>query len=444
MLARSMIALFALTLLPAIALADPPPTLTKEQAHFVVTEVERLISEHYVFPEKRQMIVDALKKADAGGRYDTTDARELGERLTDDLRAVANDRHLSAGYRPEMYADLTQAPHTGAAPRHPDNERMHRMLLRHNHGYEELRMLPGNVRYVRISGFMWSPESTPRVIDDAARFLADGEAMIIDLRGDGGGNADAVERMISYFFPKGSNQELMTFHDGLEGTTIVNRVVANLTDARLTGKPFYLLIDGGTASAAEEFTYHTQQFKLGTIVGATTAGAANNNVFFPVAPGFAVSISVGRPVHPVSHTNWEGVGIAPDVSVPPAVALEQAEILALNTLLARTSGADRATYEWAIAGLQAQIKPIRLTEAEMRVYVGVYGVRRVFIADGLLKYQREDLPPATLTPMGDDLFALSNTDEVRIRFRRKDGRVVGFDQVFSGGEPSITIDRTSP
>ena len=419
------------------AVAQPAPPITKEQAHFVVTEVERLIAEHYVFPEKRQQIVDAIKSADTAGRYNTTDPRELSDHLTDDLRATANDRHLAVRFDPERYAELMKPgqQHDGGLQR--------RAELRHNHGYEEQRVLPGNIRYVRISGFIWSKERTPRVIDDAARFLSDGDAIIIDLRGNGGGDADAVERMISYFFPASSKQELMTFYDGLEGSTTVNRVVPSLPSPRLTGKPFYLLIDGRTGSAAEEFTYHTQQFKLGTLIGAKTGGAGNNNTFYPIAPSFTFSISVGRPIHPVSHTNWEAVGISPDVAVPPQLALEQAQILALRALLAKASASDRMAYEWAIAGLEAQVKPVQLTPAEMQAYVGTYGIRKVWLEGGVLRYQREELPPATLTPMGDDVFALSNTDQVRIKFRRKDGRVVGFDQVFDDGSPNVPSERTA-
>src|SRR5689334_17129369 len=151
--------LFLVAVASAAALAQPAPQLTTEQAHFLVTEVERLLGEHYVFPEKRQPIVDAIKQADAAGHYNSTDPIELSRRLTDDLHAVAKDHHLSVSFRPEFYADLLKPG------RHHDSEFARRTELRHNHGYEEQRVLPGNVRYVRISGFIWSPERTPAVID---------------------------------------------------------------------------------------------------------------------------------------------------------------------------------------------------------------------------------------------------------------------------------------
>src|SRR6185436_18712143 len=169
MLVRSLIVALVVAITSVAALADPAPQLTKDQAHFLVTEVQRLITAHYVFPEKRGPIVDAIKQADAAGNYNVTDPQELSERLTKDLRAVAKDGHLSVSFNPEFYGDLLKPG------RHHDSDLQRRTELRHNHGYEEQRMLPGNVRYIRISGFVWSPDRTPPVIDSAARFLADGD-----------------------------------------------------------------------------------------------------------------------------------------------------------------------------------------------------------------------------------------------------------------------------
>jgi hypothetical protein len=295
------------------------------------------------------------------------------------------------------------------------------------------------VRYVKVTNFMWF-ESTPRIVDAAARFLADGDAVIVDLRGNGGGSAESVQRLISYFFAGGA-QELVRFHDGLSGETRVNRVLTNLPSPRLAGKPFYTLIDGGAASAAEEFAYHVQQFKLGTLVGRTTAGAANNNALYPIAPYFVASISVGRPEHPVSRTNWEGKGIAPHVETAPPAALDNAHLLALQTLARTSNPTRRQGYEWDIAGLQARVQPIILPPAALDAYVGTYGIRRIWREGTTLMFQREKREPTQMIPMGNDLFGLSNGSPVRIQFRRTAGRVTGFDQITKDGVVG-TAERT--
>jgi len=184
------------------------------------------------------------------------------------------------------------------------------MGLRLNQGYTELKILDGNVRYVKLDGFIWKKGVTPQVVADVARFLGGGDAAIIDLRQNGGGSGEAVQALVSYFLPP-DGQLLMTFHDGMTGKTQRNHVLSKLGAPRLVGKPLWVLISPMTASAAEEFSDHVKEFKLGTLVGRTTAGGANNNTVFPVAPGFLASVSTGRPVHGLSGTGEPHRGAAP-------------------------------------------------------------------------------------------------------------------------------------
>lgn len=422
-------------LLAASTAIAAAPTLTREQGRAAVDEVLRLVGAHYVFPDKRPAIIAAVKAARDAGNYDVANPQEMAAKLTEDLAKASEDGHLYVNYNPAQFADLSRP-----AGRNEPSQFALNAGRESNDGYDEQKVLSGNVRYVRVSAFIWSEKTTPPIVDAAARFLANGDAIVIDLRGNGGGDAQAVQRLASYFFA-GGTQELVRFHDGLSGRTEINRVLAKLPAPRLTGKPLYVLTDGGTASAAEEFAYHIQQFKLGTLVGQTTAGAANNNQLFPVAPFFVASVSVGRPEHPVSRTNWERVGIAPHVAMPSADALNQAHLMALKTLAARGTPAQRDGYNWDIAALEATLKPVQLSAQALDAYVGTYGVRRIWREGTRLKFQREQRPPSDLIAMGEDLFGLANAASVRLRFRRENGRVVGFDQVTKAGIVG-TVERT--
>jgi hypothetical protein len=410
------------------------PTLTREQGRAAIDEVLRLVGAHYVFPDKRAAIVAAVKAARDAGSYDVANPQEMAEKLTVDLAKASGDGHLYMNYNPAQFADLSRPTRSEPSRFALDTGR------ERNDGYDEQKVLAGNVRYVRVSGFIWSEKTTPAIVDAAARFLSNGDAIVIDLRGNGGGHAEAVQRLVSYFFANGT-QELMKFHDGISGKTEVNRVLAKLPAPRLAGKPLYVLIDRGAASAAEEFAYHVQQFKLGTLIGETTAGAANNNMLFPVAPFFVASVSFGRPEHPISRTNWEKVGVAPDVTTPSAGALNQAHLMALKTLAANGTQAQKNGYDWDIAGLEATLKPVQVSTQVLDAYVGTYGVRRVWREGTTLKFQREQRPPTELVALGPDLFGLANTAAVRLKFRREGGRVVGFDQVTKEGVIG-TVERT--
>ena len=413
---------------PDLSARAAPTKITIDQARAAAAEIAQLIESHYVFAEKRQPIAQAIRTAAAAHHYDTEDPYTFADRLTDDLKAAGHDEHLGVKFDPDQARE--PGPHQKISGPHPEVMSAGR---RRNEGFEELKILPGNIRYLKITNFLWTPDVTASVIDEVARFLGDGDAVIIDLRGNGGGNADAVARLISYFM-KNDDQTLMTFFDGMSGEVAVTKVLDDLRGPRMVGKPLYTLIDEGTGSAAEEFAYHVQQFKLGALVGQQTAGAANNNHHFTVAPGFVVSVSIGRPVHPMSKTNWEGAGIAPTDKVPAAAALEYAQLMALHRLADHASEPQRKSYNWAIEALEARLHPFDVKPAELQAYAGRYGIRTIRVENDALVLQRDGRPAVKLAPMGPDLFSLARTDQVRVKFKRSGNRIVGFDQVTDEGQ----------
>jgi hypothetical protein len=395
--------------------AGPSPTsarLSAADRAGALQAIKSVLQKSYVFPEMRAKLVDRLSQAQEAKRYDVDDPYDFADRITEDLREISHDGHLSLRLAPAEYAAAI-APLTSDAGSEAFERRQ---ALRHHHGLAELKMLPGNIRYLRIAGFEWVSDETGAAYDDAMRFLKGGDAVIIDLRGNGGGSAAAVQYLTSHFLD--ADTLLLTFLQGSAAPS-QSRTLNHLPAGRLKGKPLYVLIDGGVASAAEEFAYHVQQFKLGELVGAKTAGAANNNRLLPIAPSFVLSVSFGRPVHAVSNTNWEGVGIAPTVEAPPIQALEVAQSLALKRL-AETSGAppeNLADYAWARTGVEARLHPVSLSPKQLRALAGAYGEVSVKFRDGALWLARPNRPTRRLSPLtSDGLFAVEGVDIVRVRF----------------------------
>ncbi len=416
----------------ALGAATPADAAAPFQPRPVVDQVIALIGANYVFPEKRAGIVAKLKDDEAQGRYDVASAAELVDRLGADMSAAGHDRHLWIQYDPDQNKALRTAGNGD------ENAFFERQAALRNMGYEELRILPGNIRYVNLTGFMWRKDGA-RIVADSARFLSEGDAVIVDLRQNGGGSAQAVQNLVSYFLPP-DNRALMYFHKGANGAAKPTRVLTRLAAPRMVGKPLYVLISGSTGSAAEEFAYHVEQFHLGTLVGHATAGAANNDTLYPVGDGFIVSVSTDRPEHPVSHTNWEGTGVPPDVAVADDQALAQAQLLALKALAARP-GAKADAYDWAIAGLEAHMHPVTVDPATQASYAGIYGDRTIRLQDGKLIFQRAGRDPTTLSPLSPDLFEFGNSAHVRLRFRREAGRVTGFDMITDDGQ-TIAVPRS--
>ena len=263
-------------------------TLSAADRDAALQAIMAAFEEQYVFPEMRPRIIARLKSAQRKGRYATDDPALFAESITADLREVSRDKHLSLVVDPAGYA----AARAGDDADKNEQALWRRQALRSHHGLAEQRILGGNVRYLKIAGFEWVDDETGPAYDDAMRFLKGGDAAIIDLRGNGGGTHAAVRYLVSHFM-RGDVLE-MTF---LAGSAVPeqSRTLEYLPAGRLQNLPLYVLIDGGTASAAEAFAYDVQQFKLGELVGARTVGAANNNKLLPIAPNFLLSVSFGRP-----------------------------------------------------------------------------------------------------------------------------------------------------
>ncbi len=402
----------------ASALGEPRSAsaeLSASERGAALKSIVKEFEEKYVFPDMRQRIVELLQSAERSGRYSTDDPLVFAERVTEDLKEVGRDKHLSLSFDPAGYA-IANSGDGGTAG---EEALWQRLALREHHGLTDMKVLGGNVRYLRISRFDWLTDQTGAAYDQAMRFLKDGDAVIIDIRGNGGGAHAPVRYLVSHFMDPDVLE--MSFVEGSQ-TPAQSRTLEYLPAGRMKGMPLYVLIDLSSASAAEAFAYDVQQFKLGELVGSKTVGAANNNTLLPIAPNFILSISYGRPVHPVSNTNWEGVGVTPSVPANPAQALEVAHSLALQRLSEKegVSEENRVDYVWAKVAADAKLNPVTVQPARLQTLAGRYGAAKVDYRDGILWLSRPDREPARLSPMtADGLFAVERVDGLRVRLTGK-------------------------
>lgn len=382
---------------PSLAQADRTPTLR---------QIESAVESTYAFPEMRPKIVAQLERSRLAHRYDVDDPEVFVQRVTEDMEAVAHDGHLYLTNDPAQYAAML-AP---AASSDGLDAFRRAMAVRDHSGLTKLEILSGNIRYLRLDHFQWIPDSTPAAYDDAARFLKDGDAVIIDLRSNGGGNSEASEYFSRVFLPPDP--------DPLRAALPQSRA----RDSRWVGKPIYLLVDGGVASAAEAVAYGAQQERTAIIVGATTYGAANNNKKFPIAPQFVLSVSYNRPINPISGTNWEGVGVKPDIAVAGVMALDAAMLDALERLskVSDVPPQRLAEYRWAGVAIRARLHPVHVDATLLDVIAGAYGTVELKKSPEGLRFYRSDRPKrpqgVVMTPLDNEgLFEVPGYDDLRVR-----------------------------
>jgi hypothetical protein len=153
-----------------------------------------------------------------------------------------------------------------------------------------------------------------------------------------------------------------------------------------------------------------------------------------VQEDYILRVPVARAINPVSKTNWEGTGVAPDVAVPAAQAFDRAYLMAVEKLAAKAADPQRkAEYEWILIGLTAKTDPPRVAEKTLKTYAGVYGERKITFENGALYYQRTG-PKYRLITLTTTLFALDGLDNFRVEFVIKDGKSVELVGLYDDGE----------
>ncbi|NOT30757.1 MAG: S41 family peptidase [Planctomycetes bacterium] len=316
---------------PIRLLQQSTDELAPEKLEGLIGSLAKEVEQRYVFADIALELGAKLRERLYAGAYEGISIETLASRLTTDLHSVHPDKHLHV---------VPSPPRSETEPLDPPLElaAQERASLaearRANFGFQKVEILDGNVGYLELRGFV--PLAFGRDTAAAAMgFLANVDALIVDLRQNGGGEPSMIQFLSTYFFaePTHLNSFEWRGREGLEEFWTLPEVPGK----RLVEVPIFVLTSRSTFSAAEEFTYNLRNLERATIVGETTGGGAHPGETHEIAGLLTIFIPQGRAINPITKTNWEGVGVEPHVKVAAEKALETARREAARVLAERRS-----------------------------------------------------------------------------------------------------------
>lgn len=279
-------------LLATLATATPCPEHER-----VLTGAAAVIESHYVDAGRASQIAQAVREWSAHGRYggSCNDPTAFLSELNRNLDAYDGHFHVErAKDEASSGDDWLMAWRAQSGPS--------------NAGVREVRVMEGNVGYLRLATFYPWDIVKPKLVS-AFKLLDDTRGLILDLRQNGGGDADTANQLVRAFLGEstGSVQRIESRRE-TKADPLPKLAMPSFD------RPIVVLVDRRSASASEFVAYALQAAGRATVVGSRSAGAASMlGEPIKLPDGYQIHIPEARPVNVTTGTNWEGNGVLPDV-----------------------------------------------------------------------------------------------------------------------------------
>tara|TARA_R110000737_G_scaffold353106_1_gene402362 strand:- start:292 stop:1362 length:1071 start_codon:yes stop_codon:yes gene_type:complete len=307
---------------------EPTYILDKNSKMQVISSIINELEQGYIFPIKAIKVGQKLRSRQQKNEYqDINDANEFAKTLTEHLQLATGDKHLQVEFSDEIIpvSNDTKAQEAKAAFEM-------KMWRAHNFGIEKIERIKFNIGYLKLTAFGPVKEVGP-LLASAMNLLNNTDSLIIDLRGNFGGNEQTVQLLASYLLNQRTHLLDMVKREG-------NRTEQHWSSDYVEGQRFgeekevYILIDKNSFSAAEDFSYTMKNLDRATLIGENSGGAANSGDTVRLNEHFNLFLPTARGISPITQTNWEGTGVTPDIKVLGEDALKKAQIVILTKLMA--------------------------------------------------------------------------------------------------------------
>ena len=382
--------------------------MAKVQTLEIINEVNKLLIERYIFKDVAEEIEKNLMLEYDNGTFDDIDnVISLAHEITKILAEVSNDGHL------HLYSDPSQLEML-IAKRNQSQEKIQKLeqdrinnARNSNFGFHKVEILEGNIGYLDLRSF--SPvDYATEVASSAISFLANTNAIIVDLRYNGGGETEMVILLASYFL--GERVLFNTCENRYENFTEQYWTHVCSPGKVLKEKDVYILVDGKrTFSAAEDFAYGMQQLNRATVIGETTRGGGHPIDLFSIIDLLILQLPIARAINPITKTNWEKVGVKPDVLISSEIALDKAYEMCLEKLISKEQDQEKRMFlEFSLARFSARNKEIKIQQNLLNKYTGKFG-RWMIVLEGEYLYLKEKSGQLNkLIPKSNNIFTFED------------------------------------
>ena len=246
-------------------------SLNSSEKTAAVNSINKLLFDNYIFPEVSKEMEKYINAKLKAGDYDNiSDPMKFAEELTKDLQSVSKDKHIRVQYNPEQIKRMKERGEKDDEAVSPE---FIQQMKSENYGFKKVEILNGNIGYIDFRNF-GPGEYIKDKVADVMGYVEDCDALIFDMRYNGGGDPTGIQVISSYLFGE-EPVHLNDLYYRPKDTTEQYWTLKDIKGKRMPDVPVYVLTSSYTFSGAEEFSYNLKNLKRATIVGETTGGGAH-------------------------------------------------------------------------------------------------------------------------------------------------------------------------
>lgn len=308
--------------------------LTTARRRAILDGIAEVLREQYINPTVGEDMIAGLEENVKNGDYESIDDNEkFSYRVMHDLHR--HGKNVFIAFFEPMPENNESASVCGTTPQ-KHFEELRVMNFGFGNTSFDTESVPGRtIATLPIYGFIpfdqgWGSDATAiqGAVGDIISSVADADALIVDLRDNHGGHPNTVAFVESYLLDN-APLHLLDMVDR-NGTVVKSHTTLTFHELppgskRFGGtKPLFVLTNGATMGGGEDLVYSLQAFKRAQAIIGEGNDATIGAAILPRRPRFVaeeifgkgwwhVAVPDVKPVHAVTGSNWEGVGVKSDI-----------------------------------------------------------------------------------------------------------------------------------